>query len=494
MAFASRRITIQIALGAVLSAASSACSSDSSLVSLLPPGAAGSIQSAGTAGTTAGGNGSAASTGGQGGATMSGAGASGGASSGGGTHVATAGSSGSAGHADAGSDGASGDGAMPAEAKYCDKPMLQVPDDPAAEGPWAVGARTIKIGYLDAAVWYPAKLGSERGVKKLVYDLRDYLPSSQRTSVGATGTIFQPCDCYDALPIDETHGPYPVIVFAHGFSGFKGQSLEFMLHWASRGFVVLAADAPSIGLKTFLNLFSANPDPGVSGSKTPAAGAPTPGAPANCDPRVAGDQTRDLVYMLDSLKMPASDLAFLAGHVDLARVGAAGHSAGAIAVSTMGAYPGVQVVVPMAGGGTCGGTSLKSTLIIGGIKDGIVVFSTQQNGFTSSPAPKRLVGLSNAGHMAETSFCPIGASAGGIINAAKQAGVMFNPIFESFITPLSSDGCGMGALPAERGWEIIDYASSSAFEERLLCLPSRGAQLSAIQSHYPEVGEFKEQL
>lgn len=48
------------------------------------------------------------------------------------------------------------------------------------------------------------------------------------------------------------HGPYPVVVFAHGFSGFSGQSLPQMTHWASRGFVVVSADHPSVGLRTFL--------------------------------------------------------------------------------------------------------------------------------------------------------------------------------------------------------------------------------------------------
>ena len=42
------------------------------------------------------------------------------------------------------------------------------------------------------------------------------------------------------------------VVFVHGTASFRTQSLTQMTHWASRGFVVLAADHPKIRLKDLL--------------------------------------------------------------------------------------------------------------------------------------------------------------------------------------------------------------------------------------------------
>jgi hypothetical protein len=328
-----------------------------------------------------------------------------------------------------------------------------------------------------------------------VYDLREYLPQQQQDNMEENDSILQPCECYQDLPIDDEHGPYQVIVFAHGMSGFKGQSLEFMTHWASRGFVVLASDAPSIGLKTFLEIFSGNALGAIQDLMDLVGSMGAPSDPSgNCDPTDTKGQTGDLVFMLDSLKEPSEDLAFLDGHIDLSRIGVSGHSAGGGAVLPMGGYPGVRVIVPQAMGGTCDGEYLESTVVIGGMADSIVAFSRQQNGYNTSPTPKRLIGLTKAGHMAMTSFCPIGEDDGGIIEAAKKAGVKFNPLFESFIKPLASDGCGPNAMPAELGWEIINYATSAAFEEILLCIPERAELLSNIANVYPEVGTFEEEL
>jgi len=386
------------------------------------------------------------------------------------------------------------DASAPHETAYCGLPMLELPEDPAERGPWAVGARTVDIGTLHTEVWYPAEPGSSQGLDKYVYDLREYLPAEQQGAVDA-GTIMQPCDCFRDLPIDDGHGPFPVIVFAHGMSGFKGQSLEFMTHWASRGFVVLSSDAPSIGLKTFLEIFSGT---SVAAMQKLWKLVQEMGNPMNptgpCDPTQGNSQTKDLVFLLGSLKDPSGGLAFLKGRIDLGRIGASGHSAGGGAVNPMGAYPNVKVVVPMAAGGTCGGASLESTLVMGGMADSIVKFSNTTSGYASSPPARRLVGLRKAGHMAFTSFCPIGAGQGGIIAAAEKAGVTFNPLFKAFIEPLASDGCGADSLDAETGWEIINYASSAAFEEILMCIPERREQLKAIQSLYPDVGVYNEVL
>jgi hypothetical protein len=395
--------------------------------------------------------------------------------------------SGSDGAGDHGSNvdgGSDGDSASPAAASYCDGQLnlLELPRDPAEPGPWKVGSRGIAAAGLDAEVWYPAAPGSADGLAPFTYDLRKYLPPEQQATVTDSTTIREPCDCYRDLPIDASHGPYPVIVFLHGFSGFSAQSVVQMTHWASRGFVVVAADHPSLGLKTLLT-------GGIGALDLSALGG------SSCDLASAGTQSREAVGMLDALHAPSGDLAFLEGRIDMTRVGAAGHSAGAFGSSVLSGYENVRVIVPMAGGGVCGSASLESSLVIGGMVDAIVTYDRQQGGFGTTPPPKRLLGLDRAGHMAFTAFCPIGESQGGILAAAMNAGVTFDPAFLALVGPLAADGCGSENLSAERGWEVTNFATAAVFEETLLCLPERAGELARIRDLYADaVGDFQEAL
>jgi hypothetical protein len=375
---------------------------------------------------------------------------------------------------DAGSAAEGGAGVAGAPTvEYCggSTKLLELPANPGERGPWSVGSRAVTVAGFDAEVWFPARPGSTQGLDKYTYDLRKYLPADQQATVTDSTTIRQPCDCFRDVPLDTGHGPYAVVLFAHGFSGFSAQSLEEMVHWASRGFVVIAADHPSLGLKTFLK----------TGLGTFGAGA--------------ASQPKEARAVLDALQSPTGDLDFLVGHIDMTRAGAAGHSAGGGAVSGLSDYPGVKVIIPMAARGVSAGPSLKSTLVMGGMTDQIAQYSGVKAGYASSPAPKRLVGITGAGHMAFTSFCPIGADQGGILAAAQRAGVVFDPAFLATIGPLAADGCQPANLPAEQGWEVIQYATAGALEETLLCLPERAAALAKLPTLFPKaVGEYAEQL
>src|SRR5690606_28553268 len=114
----------------------------------------------------------------------------------------------------------------------------------------------------------------------------------------------------------------------HGTAGFRSQSLELVEHWASRGFVVLAADHPGLWLKDLLG--------SVCGA-----------------PMVPQDLGGDLGRMVAAVQAPAGELEFLAGHVDAGRIGMAGHSAGGNAIAGSGSV--AQVLIPMAAGGVKAG-------------------------------------------------------------------------------------------------------------------------------------------
>lgn len=380
--------------------------------------------------------------------------ASTGGSGGSGGSGATGGSGGTG-----GVGGTGGSGAGPAETTGCsdDVILYATPADPAARGPWPVGARTVTVGALKTEVWYPAQLGSDAGKDPVAYDLREWLPESEKAKIPDEAAPQQPCGCHRDLPLDAAHGPYPVVLFIHGTAGFRTQSLAHMEHWASRGFVVLAADHPGLYLADALDF------------------------------EFGADLPADAQSILAALPAAAGDLAFLAGHIDTTRIGLSGHSAGGGGVAGLGGEPGARVIMPLAAGGTEAGANLESTLVMGGVLDKVVAYDEQVSGFGSSPAKRRLVGVGNSGHLFPTDLCWMTNPAGqDIVTTAQMydiknanlAGALFD--------------CPEGQLAREIQRDIVNFATTAVLEETLVCKP--GNPFEDIQTQYPDVADYQEAL
>ncbi len=382
------------------------------------------------------------------------------------------GSAGSGGQAGAAGSGGSAGACVPttptppADAAGCDAATrLEVPEDTSARGPWPVGARLATIAGLPAEVWYPAELGTEQCKPKVEYDIREQLPDSEAQKIPDADTPMQLCDCYRDLPLDANHGPYPIVLMVHGTAAFRTLSLSLQTHWASRGFVVVAADHPGIRLKHLLALLIGQP----TGETI--------------------DQAGDIEKMLPELKAPSGDLAFLDGHVDAARLGLAGHSAGGGAIAGFG--DSAQVLIPLSAGGTQAGSALVSSLVVSGMSDGVVDFTSKVvAGYDASPAKKRLVGVTGAGHSLPTDLCTLGAEQGGILQIAADHGVDVPPT----IVKLAQDGCAPENLSAEAGMKIVRGVTTAALEETLACSATATAQLANTESSYPDVGDFRQEL
>lgn len=377
-----------------------------------------------------------------------GAGASGGAGGMGGGAGGTAAGAGAAGSA----------GLMLPETEGCEPgvKLLATPQDPAARGPWPVGARTTKVGELTVEVWYPATPGSEQGKPAVKYDLRQWLPESEQGKIPDEATPLQECGCQRDLPLDEAHGLYPVVVFLHGTAGFRTQSLPHMEHWASRGFVVVAADYPGLYLGDALNLKLKNDLPG-------------------------GTQ-----QVLDALRAPSGGLAFLAGRIDMTRIGMAGHSAGGKGIQGFGVEPGVRVLIPLAAFGVKPSPTLESTVVVGGLADQVVKYENQTKGYESAAPPKRLIGLGKAGHLFPTDLCWMTNAAGqNIVQTATQYQIK-NADLASVLFDCPPD------LPRDRARDIINHVTTAAFEEKLTCKP--GDPFATLQATFPEVVEFEQAL
>ena len=351
-------------------------------------------------------------------------------------------------------------GGPPCEVEGCAGAVLcEVPEDPAAPGPWAVGARTVEVEGYTVEVWYPAKHGSQKGKSPIVYDIRRLLPISERTKIPAEDNPWQDCDCYSNLPLDDQHGPYPLVVFVHGTGGYRMQNLTQMTHWASRGFVVAAADHPGLCLSDML------------------VG------------NIVYDIEADMDLLLPELKAPAGEIAFLAGNIDPERIGFSGHSAGGMSIRPFGKYSGARVLIPMAYEGTEQGDDLASSLIMGAIDDTIAEYSRQVAGYESSPAPKRLVGISNAGHLVYSDLCGLkNDSEQDLMEIALQYEVANAELFEQLW-----DGCEPDQIDPELGWEITNFATSAALEAVLHCCDA-DSNFADIQARYPLVADYREEL
>lgn len=345
----------------------------------------------------------------------------------------------------------------------CDGATLQpVPADPAERGPWTVGVRTVEVNDLTVEVWYPAGRFDEAETRPVFYDIREQLPTSERARISDEDAPYQPCDCYRDVPPDLRHGPYPVVMFLHGRGGFRTQSLPQMLHWASRGFVVIAADHPGVRLADVLQL---------------ACGGPA----------VPSDVRSDVEAILAAVRGRDDVFGFMHGRLDPTRVAIAGHSLGGMELASMGDI--AEVLIPMAARGVQPGAALESTLVLGGTADAIVSYDQQRRGYATSPAPKRLVGLANAGHLAFSTACTItnaeGQDLGEIAIEADICGAS---------TLVSQMQCGPRLLPEPEAWQIIDTVTAAVLEETLHCDPAMATTFDTLRARYSAVAELREEL
>ncbi|NOU32590.1 MAG: hypothetical protein HOO96_32195 [Polyangiaceae bacterium] len=356
---------------------------------------------------------------------------------------------------DAGADAAT---AGDAGGKPCERPGLPVPADPGAKGPWAVGAKTVTVGGLVHEVWYPSAPGTA-GANK-VYDLRDQLSPEDAAKIPPEKAPKQVCDCFEGLPIDAAHGPYPTIVFFHGTAGFRTQSLSQMTHWASRGFIVVATDHPKLKLADALQLdVSFNADFGANSN-----------------------------VLLDAIAARAAEVSFLGTSADLGKLGAVGHSAGGGAAARF-TRAGIRVRIPMAAGGTTASPDLVSTLVLSAERDTVVVPKSQADGFASSPKSKRFAVLARAGHLAFSDICETGKENGGLLNIAKDAGI-FVP---DLLLRLGTDGCGADDLPPADAHKAVSALTTFVLENALSCGPSTGFA-DVTKNLGPILGTVSEEL
>ena len=269
----------------------------------------------------------------------------------------------------AGRDGASIDGAPPPDAG-----MTTPPADPSQPGPYAVGVRTVMMTdpsrnrTLPVDIWYPAGEGGSSNTYRLDafgLPLVSLSSPARRDAPVAAG------------------GPWPLVLFSHGFGGIRFQSFFLTEHLASHGFVVAAPDHPGNTLT----------DVAFGGGDATQSSI---------------DRPLDMLFVLDQM---------LGGSipVDAQRIGVTGHSFGAwTALEVARRDTRFRAVFPMAPGFRNGSTPDfvadigRPLAIFGGSVDHTCPFDANQRApYDLAQTPKFLVEIMGAGHLDFSDLCEV---------------------------------------------------------------------------------------
>lgn len=303
----------------------------------------------------------------------------------------------------------------------------------AKAGPYPVGVTTLTIGDREVEVWYPSAKKAVRGERKDTYELARWLPQGlqdllRQQNVQAPFTT----DAYRDVA-GSKQGPFPLVLFAHGFSGWRNQSTFLTTHIASWGFVVASPEFLERGLAAQL------------------------GAP----PATARTEDDVLDATIAAVRAANRDRSSpLSGTVRRGKVAITGHSAGGRTAVLYAEQPQVRTYVPLAGavfaraGGEPPPAPDKPSLYLTGADDGIVAVDAIRDYWAAAPAPKRLVVVHGVGHLnAMSDICEIGKGGGGVVAVAREAGL---PVPDT-LARLGTDGCFPPALPSRQVWPVTRH-------------------------------------
>jgi predicted dienelactone hydrolase len=342
-------------------------------------------------------------------------------------------------------------------------------------GPFAVGETTLTLPTDGAPVevWYPATKARIAHRPEASYNLGDWLPAPLQELVQKVvrsdphaASIAYPSGGVRGVPV--APGRYPLVVFSHGYGGYRDQSTFLTAHLAMWGFVVAAPDQDSTDLAEVL-------------------GGPTGAKKSTTD-------VEDLRATIDLLaREDVSHSSPFHGHVDTSLVGAVGHSAGGAAVETLAASdPRVATFIGLAGAtvGSFGQTKTgpastaptQPGMLMSGTADQVVRSDSMITAYERMNEPKRLVVLRNFGHLVFADVCEIGRAQGGLLAIATALKV---PVPAS-LRPLANDGCLPPDTSPPVAWPAIRQAVTAQLRHAF-GFDSSSAGLSGLEQAFPAV-------
>lgn len=300
-------------------------------------------------------------------------------------------------------------------------------------GPDVVGVTTLDLGSAGpefgerlATVYYPADPSTVAGHSRFSYNEASTLPKSVQGILPAKFNTTTTVDAYADVSGSKA-GPYPIVLFSHGYGGERLYYSTLLTGIASWGYVVVSADYLERGLAAQ-----------VLGSKT----TPTPALDSSI-------MQSSLTAVERASSQPDS---VLHGIADPHRVAAVGHSAGGQTAFDALDTPAVATAIGWAPEAPAGTPSKKPVMLIGAEGDQVVPPASVKRTYASFPGPKALVEISGEGHNTYTDIC-VGIRGGG--------GLITYAISHHLVTPslakLGINGCQRSDIAPERFWPIVQF-------------------------------------
>ena len=313
--------------------------------------------------------------------------------------------------------------------------------DPAyvEPGPDPVGSRTIALDDgRRVVIWYPADAAAADAPPE-TFDIASLLSPELQAKIDADLRPQYEIDAHiGAKPAAD--GPYPVVLFSHGYAGFPEQSADLVTHLASWGFVVIAPDHVERSLSGLL-------------------GTAAKGVAQREDPDVLSASLDAAIADAEADDSPLHDL------MDLDKVAVAGHSAGASAAYlTASSDDRVKAFIAYSVGtgrpdedGKVAERPVPDVpgMVMLGTADGIIEPAASEAVYDGMEPPKYLVEIADAGHLVFSDICLIGKDQGGLVQLTKEAGLDLG----DDLLRLASDGCEPDKLDPAEAFGAIDQFS-----------------------------------
>lgn len=303
----------------------------------------------------------------------------------------------------------------------------------AQRGPYAVGTTTLDLGSAGqlgerlATVFYPADASELSGHAQFSYQLSAPLPQALVAIIPAKYNSTITVDAYVDAP-GARDGPFPIVLFSHGFGASRLYYSNLLSGIASWGFVVVAADYLERGLLAE----ATHPDV----TDTPALDLHTMFSSLTATENASAD--------------PSSPLYRLANRD---KVAAVGHSAGGQTAFDALNDPRVALAIGWAPVGPSGPPSHKPVMIIGEQEDVALTPATLTGEFNKFPGPTKFVEISGEGHNTYTDICTsIRNGNGGLVGFAISLHLV-----SQALAKLAVNGCTTKNLPPQRFWPIVQY-------------------------------------
>ncbi len=282
-------------------------------------------------------------------------------------------------------------------------------------GPYGVGIATLDLGDRLADVYYPAI--PELDAQTEIFDSLSVFPEELQVFIPdeLTGE-FDTTAYRDALVVNDEQA-FPVLVFSHGFGGFRQTSTFHLSHVASWGFVAITTD---------------HLERGIAAQATGTLGG--------------GAENQDVLDVLNSLDALAAHPE-LGPVSDLDRVAITGHSAGGGTSGRAAAEDVIDAYITIAAGTPQ--TVIQKPAMVFIAENDETVAPERSYGLFDQLEDALLVNIANAGHNSFTDSCAGIYDLGGL--------GMLEALIGAEQVARAEDGCKEPAIRPELAYDVLNH-------------------------------------